>query len=127
VEIEPRPIRCKAGQIITRIHQRLINLAIDSLQDDEYIGMPYLESDDEDQESINVITYFEVQNGGIFEYMHDINIVAFQDGVIRIKKQTGQIVPLRNTVCGLIDLEATVPQLESWPVGCIRQWHFRSN
>ncbi len=44
VEIEPRPIRTRAGQVITCTHQRLIDLAINSLQDDEYDGMPDLES-----------------------------------------------------------------------------------
>jgi hypothetical protein len=93
VEIELRPTRCRAGKVITRTHQRLIDLAIDSLPDDEHIGMFNLESDDEDQESVNVIQNFEVQDDDIID-MHNINILAFPDEVIRINKQTGQIVPL---------------------------------
>jgi hypothetical protein len=59
------------------------------LQDDKLIGMPDLESDDEDQERINVTPNIEVQDYGIIEYMHIINIVAFQIRFIRINKQTG--------------------------------------
>ncbi len=55
-----------------------------------------------------------MQDDGIIEYMQNINIIAFPDEVIRVNKQTGQIVPLRNVVCGPI--EPTVPQLESWAV-----------
>jgi hypothetical protein len=102
-EIEPRPTRCRAGQIITSTHQRLIDLAIDSLQDDELIGMPDLESDDDDQESIKGTPNFEVQDDGIIEDVHTINIMAFPDEVIRINKQTGQIVPLCSIVCGPIE------------------------
>ncbi len=57
---------------------------------------------------------FEVQDDGIIEYMHNINIMAFPDEVIRVNKQTGQIVPLRNIVCG--PNEPTAPQVESWAV-----------
>jgi hypothetical protein len=46
--------------------------------------------------------------------MHNINIVAFPDEGVRVSKQTGQIVPLRNIVCEPI--EPTVPQLELWAV-----------
>ncbi len=59
------------------------------MQDDKLIGMPDLESDDEDQERINVTPNIEVQDYGIIEYMHIINIVAFQIRFIRINKQTG--------------------------------------
>ncbi len=52
-EIEPKPTRGRAEQVISSTHQRLIDLAIDSVQDDEHIGMPDLVSDDEDQESID--------------------------------------------------------------------------
>ena len=45
---------------------------------------------------------FGVQDDGMID-MHNINIVVFPDEVIRIKKQTGQIVPLRNIVCGSIE------------------------
>jgi hypothetical protein len=103
-----------AGQVVTRTHQLLIDLAIDSLQADEDSGPPDLESDDEVQESVNVISKFEVQDDGMIEFMHNINIMAFPDEVIRTNKQTGQIVPLRNIVRGSI--EPTVPQLELWAV-----------
>ncbi len=43
--------------------------------------MPDLVSDDhdEDQESINGIRNFEVQDDGIIENLHNINIMAFPD------------------------------------------------
>ncbi len=59
MDIEPRPTRTRAGQVVTRTYQRLIDLAIDSLQDDEHIGLPDLETDNDDQESVNVIPQFE--------------------------------------------------------------------
>jgi hypothetical protein len=71
---EPGPTRTRAGQVVTRNHQRLIDLAIDSLQEDDYSGLPDLETDDDDQESVNVIPQFEVQDDGIIEFMHTINI-----------------------------------------------------
>ena len=83
------PDRQGEGQGYYPTHQQLINMAIDSLQDDEYICMPNLESDDEDQESVNVKPNLEVQDDGIIECMHSINIMAFPDEVIRVKKQTG--------------------------------------
>ncbi len=95
---------------MTRTHQRLIDLAMDSLQEDDYSGLPDLETDDDDQESVNVIPQFEVQDDGIIEFMHNINIMVFPDKIIRTQKQTGQTVPLRNIVFGPI--EPTVPQLE---------------
>ncbi len=91
--------------MITSTHQRLIDLAINSLQDDEDSGPPDLESDDDNQESDNVTKKFEVQDDG--EFMHNINIMAFPDEVIRINKQTGQSVPLRDIVRGPI--KPTVP------------------
>ncbi len=112
MEIKPRPTRTRAGQVITRTHQRLIDLAVDSCKDDEDIGLPDLETDDEDQESVNVIPQFEVQDDGIVDFMHNINIMTFPDEIIRTNKQTGQIVPLRNIVRGPI--KPTVPQLELW-------------
>jgi hypothetical protein len=121
VEIEPRPIRCRAGQVITRPHQRLIDLAINSLQDDEDSGPPDLESDDDDQESVNVTPKFEVQGDGIIEYMRNIIVMAFPDEVIRINMQTGQIVPLINIVRGPIE-----PTVHNWSRGCIGQWCFGS-
>jgi hypothetical protein len=44
---------------VTRTHQRLIDLAIDSLQNDDYIGLPDLETDDDDQEGADGIPQFE--------------------------------------------------------------------
>jgi hypothetical protein len=61
-------------------------MAID--EDDEFIGMPCLESDDEDEKSVYIIPRFEVQDGGIVEYLHNIKIMAFPDEVIRINNQT---------------------------------------
>jgi hypothetical protein len=48
VEIEPRPSRRRAGQVITSTHQLSIDLVTDSLQNDKHISMPVLESDDEE-------------------------------------------------------------------------------
>ncbi len=60
---------------------QLIEMAIDSLQDDEYIGLPDLESDDEDQESINVTPKLEVQDDGIIKHMHNSNMMAFPEEI----------------------------------------------
>jgi hypothetical protein len=46
----------------------LIDLAIDSLQEDDYSGLPDLETDNDDQESVNVVPYFEVQDDGMIEF-----------------------------------------------------------
>ncbi len=46
--------------------------------------------------------------------MNNITILTFPDVVIRVSKQTGQIVPLLNMVRGPV--ETTTPQLESWAV-----------
>jgi hypothetical protein len=94
----------------------LIDVAIDSLQEDDYSGLPDLETDDDEQArgSGNVVPQFEVQDDSMIEFMHNINIMIFPDEIIRTNKQTGQIVPLRNIVRGPI--EPTVPQLESWAV-----------
>jgi hypothetical protein len=43
----------RAGQDITQTHQRLIDLAIDSMEVDEHIGMPDLLADDANLESID--------------------------------------------------------------------------
>ena len=51
LDVEPRPTRTRAGQVITRTHQRLINVAIDSLQEDDCSGLPDLETDDDEQGS----------------------------------------------------------------------------
>ncbi len=61
MDVGPSPMRTSAGQVMTRTHQRLINIAINSLQEDEYSGLPNLETVDDHQESGNVITQFEVQ------------------------------------------------------------------
>jgi hypothetical protein len=114
-DVEPGPTRTRAGQVITHAHQRLIDLPIDSLQeDDDYSGLPNLETDDDDQESVNVISQFEVQDDGMIELMQNINIMTFPDEIIWRNKQTGQSVPVRNIVRGPI--EPTVPQSEAWAV-----------
>ena len=92
----------------------MINLAIASLQEDDYSGLPDLETDDDEQGSGNVAPQFEVQDDSMIEFMHHINIMFFPDEIIRTNKQTSQIVPLRNIVRGPI--EPTVTQLESWAV-----------
>jgi hypothetical protein len=97
---------------VTRNHQRLIDVAIDSLQDDDDSGPPDLESDDDVQGTENVAPQFAVQDDGMAEFMRNINIMHFPDEIIRTNKQTGQIVLLRNIVRGPI--EPTVTQLESW-------------
>ena len=98
MDVEPRPTRTRAGQVINSTHQRLIDVAIDSLQDDEHSVLPDLETNDDDQESANFVPQFEVQDDGIIEFMHNINIMTFPDEVIRTNKQTGQIVPLQYSV-----------------------------
>jgi hypothetical protein len=110
MDVEPRPTRTRAGQVITRTHQRLIDIAIDSLQEDDYSGLPDLENDDDEQGSGIVAPQFEVQDDSIIEFMHNINIMFFPDETIRTNKQTGQIVPLLNIVLGPI--EPTITQLE---------------
>ena len=60
MDVEPRPTRTRAGQLITRTHQRLIDVAIDSLKEDDYSGLPDLETDDDEQESGNAVPQFEV-------------------------------------------------------------------
>jgi hypothetical protein len=76
-----------------RTHQPLIDLSMDSLQDDDDSGPLDLETDDDDQKCVNVIPQFEVQHGGIIEFMHNINIMAFPDEVIRTNKQTVRVCP----------------------------------
>ncbi len=108
--IRNRPTRTRAGQVISRTHQRLIDVAIDSLQEDDYSGLSDLEPDDE-QGSENVAPRFEVQDDSMIEFMHNINIMFSPREIIRTNTQTGQIVPLRTIVRGPI--EPTVTQLES--------------
>jgi hypothetical protein len=48
LDVEPGPTRTRAGRVITRTHQRLIDVAIDSLQEDDYSGLPDLETDDDE-------------------------------------------------------------------------------
>ena len=86
----PNPKRSRAGQVIIRSHQRLIDLAIDFLQEDDHNGVPDLVSDDDDQESINGTPIFGVEDDNIIEYA--------QHQIVR-----GPIEP-------------TAPQLESWAV-----------
>ncbi len=69
--------------------------------------MPYLETDDNEQGSENVVPRFEVQDDSMIEFMHNINIVHFPDVIIRTNKQTGQIGHLRNIVCGPIEPTVT--------------------
>jgi hypothetical protein len=113
--IAPNPTRSRARQVTTRPDQRLINITIDLMHDDEDNGVSDLESDDEDQESINGAPNFGVQGDGII----DITNISFSDQVIQINKQTGQIVPLRNIVRGPI---------EPWSRGLwrimVRRMHF---
>ncbi len=90
--MEPRPTRIRAGQVITRTHQQSIDVAIDSLQEDDHSGLPDLETDDDEQGSENVVPRFEVQDDGMIEFMHNIHIMPFPDEIIRTKKQTSQIV-----------------------------------
>jgi hypothetical protein len=79
VDIEPTPIMMvRAGQVITSTHQRLIDMAKDSMKNDEYIGLPDLGTDNEDQESINGKPNFEVQDDGIINFMHNITSWLFQ-------------------------------------------------
>jgi hypothetical protein len=99
MDVAPRPTRTRAGQAITSTHQRLIDVAIDSLQEDDYSGLSDLETDDDEQGSGNIVPQFEVQDDCMMEFMHNINIMTFPDEIIRSNKQTSQIVPLRNTVC----------------------------
>ncbi len=73
-----------------------------------------MKTDDDDQESGNVVPQFEVQDDSMIEFMHAINIMIFPDEIIRTNKQTSQIVPLRNIIYGPI--EPTIPPLESWAV-----------
>ena len=73
---------------------------MDSLQEDDHSGLPDLETD---QESVNIVPQFEVQDDGMIEFMHNINIMTFHDEIIQTHKQTCQIVPLRNIVRGPIE------------------------
>jgi hypothetical protein len=63
-----------------------------------------------------MLSQFEVQDDGMIEFMHNINIMTFHDEIIRTNKQTGQIRPLRNCCRNIVrgPIEPTVPQLESW-------------
>jgi hypothetical protein len=96
--------------VVTRAHQQLIDIAINSLQEDDYSGLPVLETDDDEQQSVNNVPQFAVQDDSMIEFMHNINKMIFPDKTIQTNKQTGQIVPLCNIQCGPI--EPTVPHLE---------------
>ncbi len=93
--IEPNQQRSRTGQdrqVTTRSHQRLINIAIElMMHDDENNCVPNVESDDEDQKNINGAPNSGVQDDGIID-MHNINVMIFSEEVIRINKQTGEIV-----------------------------------
>ncbi len=69
LHVEPGPTRTRAGQVVTRTPQRLIDLAIDSLQEDDYSGLPDLETDDDEQGNENVAPLAE-QDDGMIEFMH---------------------------------------------------------
>jgi hypothetical protein len=55
------------------------------------------------QESVNVIPQFEVQDDGMIEFMHNINIMTFPDEIIQTNKQARQIVPLCKIVRGPLE------------------------
>jgi hypothetical protein len=59
----------------------LIDIAIDSLQEDDYSGLPDLETDDDEQGSVNVAPQFEVQDDSMIEFMHNINITTRSSGL----------------------------------------------
>ncbi len=73
--------------------------------------MPDLETEDEDQESVNGMPNSKAQDDDIIDFMHNISILTFPDEVIRVNKQTGQILHIV-----LRPIEPTIPQLESWDV-----------
>jgi hypothetical protein len=83
-------IMVRAGQVITSTHQRLINMAIDSMGNYEHISLPNLVTDNEDQESIHDTPNFEVQDESIIKYimMHNITIMTFPDEVISQQANT---------------------------------------
>ncbi len=120
MDIEPRPTRTRAGQVMTRTHQRLIDLAIDSLQDEEDSGLSDLETDYDNQESVNVIPQFEVQDDSMIEFMHNINIMTFPDEIIRTNKHT-DCTFTQHRACSNRANRTTIGV-----AGCIRQWRFRS-
>ncbi len=77
-----------------------------------------LETDNDDQENVNVVPQFEVQDDSMIEFMHNINIMVFPDESIRTNKQTGQIVcvaqlsqPYHNWSHGLYQTMALQKQL----------------
>jgi hypothetical protein len=45
---------------------------------------------------VQMVSHNLRQDNGIVDFMHNINIMTFPDKIIRTKKRTGQIVPLRN-------------------------------
>ncbi len=67
MDVEPGSTRTRAGQVVTRTHPLLIDLAIDSLQEDDYSGLPDLETDDDEQGSGNGVPQFEVQDDGMID------------------------------------------------------------
>ncbi len=50
--VEPKSAMIRAEQVISRTHQRLISMTIDSMENNERLGLPDLVTGNEDQESI---------------------------------------------------------------------------
>jgi hypothetical protein len=121
MEIEPRPTRTRAGQVMARTYQRLIDWAVDYLQDDEDSGQPDLETDDNDQESVNIIPKNEVQDDGIIEFVHNINIDFSRWD--HLDQQANK------SDCALTQHNMWTNRADRTTIGvvcCIRQWRFRS-
>ncbi len=87
-----------------------------------YIKLPIvhikLESDDDNQESVNVAPKFELQDDGIIAYIHNINIMAFPDEVIR-KANRSDCAFMQHSAWTYRAYRTTIGV-----VGCIRQWSF---
>ncbi len=98
MDVEPGSTRTRAGQVITSTHQRLIDIVIDSLQEDDYIGLPKLETDDDDQEIVNVIPQFEMQDDSMIEFMHNINIMTYTMKSSRLTSEPVRLYPYA-TLC----------------------------
>jgi hypothetical protein len=98
MDVEPGPTRTGAGQVVTRTHQRLIDLAIDYLQEEDYGGLPHLETDDDDEESVNVLPQFEVLDDDMIEFMQNINIMIFPDEIIGLTSKPVRLYPYA-TLC----------------------------
>ncbi len=68
MEIKPKPVMVRTGQVMISTHQRLVNLAVDSIGNDEHIWMSDLVADDEHQENIDGVPNFEVQDDSIHHH-----------------------------------------------------------